>query len=118
MVAETAISQNVSGQTMLHYYKSWFLIQLDRKEEALAAIREAEQQLPDCCFPNVLEAFLLYNLLSGLRKKHQKPCIIWVICGTTSVSIRKQSPAGRLPCSRMIPSRPSCVIFPWPISIS
>ena len=62
--------------------------------------------------------FLLYSLLSGLQQKLRKPCIIWVICGTTSVSIRKQSPAGRLPCSRMIPSRPSCVTFPWLISIS
>ena len=38
--------------------------------------------------------FLLYSLLSGLQQKLRKPCIIWVICGTTSVSIRKQSPAG------------------------
>lgn len=55
-VADTAIGQPVSDQTMLHYYKSWFLIRLDRKEEALAAIREAEKQQPDCCFPNTLEA--------------------------------------------------------------
>ena len=53
-VAGTAIGLQVADQTMLHYYTSWFLIRLDRKEEALAAIHEAEQQIPDCCFPNTL----------------------------------------------------------------
>ncbi len=58
VVADKAIYMNVLGKTMLHYYKSWFLICLDRKEEAFAAIREAERQTSDCCFPNALEAIL------------------------------------------------------------
>lgn len=55
-LVETAIRKKVSEQTLLHYYKSWFLIRLGRKEEARKAIREAEKQSPAGCFPNALEA--------------------------------------------------------------
>lgn len=57
-VAETAIGLQVADRTMLYYYKSWALLSLNRKEEASVAIREAERQNPDCCFPNALEAIL------------------------------------------------------------
>lgn len=55
-VADAAIGKGIAGQTLLHYYKSWFLIALNRTDEAKAAIAVAEKQIPDYCFPNVLEA--------------------------------------------------------------
>lgn len=57
-VAETAIALPVNGQTLLHYYKSWSLINLGRMEVAKEAIRIAEMQSPDYCFPNTPEALL------------------------------------------------------------
>ncbi len=71
-VVDKAIYMNVLGQTMLHYYKSWFLICLDRKEEALAAIREAERQTPDCCFPNALEAILALQAVIDFAEETPK----------------------------------------------
>lgn len=65
-VVDTAIGQSVSGQTMLHYYKCWFLIRLGRKEdEVKAAINEAEKQAPDYCFPNTPEAILALEAVIG-----------------------------------------------------
>lgn len=71
-VVDKVICMNVLGQTMLHYYKSWFLICLDRKEEALAAIREAERQTPDCCFPNALEAILALQAVIDFAEETPK----------------------------------------------
>lgn len=71
-VVDKVICMKVLGQTMLHYYKSWFLICLDRKEEALAAIREAERQTPDCCFPNALEAILALQAVIDFAEETPK----------------------------------------------
>lgn len=60
-VADMAIEQSVSGRTLLHYYKAWFLLQLGRATEAEEAIHIAEQQAPDCCFPNTLEAIQAFQ---------------------------------------------------------
>lgn len=57
-VADAAIGNGIAGQTLLHYYKSWFLITLNRQDEAKVAIAVAEKQMPDYCFPNVLEAVI------------------------------------------------------------
>lgn len=57
-VAETAIDASVSCATLLHYYKSWFLLELGRTAQARQAIGIAESQSPDYCFPNTLEAIL------------------------------------------------------------
>lgn len=72
LVVEIAIREKVSAQTLLHYYKSWFLIQLDRKEEALTAIGEAEEQSPAACFPNALEAILALQTVIGHATKTPK----------------------------------------------
>lgn len=55
-VAERGIEQGIAEQTLLHYYRSWFLIRLGRQEEAQAAIAQAEKEPAGCCFPNALEA--------------------------------------------------------------
>lgn len=61
-VATLAIELNVSNRTMLHYYKCWFLIRMRADDEEVEeAIREAESQSPDYCFPNRLEAILALN---------------------------------------------------------
>lgn len=60
-VADMAIGLSVSGCTLLHYYKAWFLLQLGHSTEAEKAIRVAEQQAPDCCFPNTLEAIQAFQ---------------------------------------------------------
>lgn len=57
-VADMAINAAVSNQTLLHYYKAWFLLRLNRSGEAEETIRIAERQPSDCCFPNALEAIL------------------------------------------------------------
>lgn len=62
VVADTAIALPVDQQTILHYYKCWFLICLNRsKKEVEAAISKAEKQSPDYCFPNALETILALN---------------------------------------------------------
>lgn len=55
-VVEAACEVVVSERTLLHYYKSWFLLSLGRLKEAEMAICVAERQPADCCFPNALEA--------------------------------------------------------------
>lgn len=77
LVADTAIRHKVSGSTLLHYYKSWFLIRLGRKEEAKAAIREAEKQSPDYCFPNALEA--LQALQAVIRLTTETPKALYYL---------------------------------------
>lgn len=71
-VADTAIARSVAGQTMLHYYKSWFLIRLDRStKEIKSAIRTAEHQSPDYCFPNALEAVVaLKSIISYMKTEN------------------------------------------------
>lgn len=57
-VADLALQLPVTSPTLLHYYKSWFLLNLGLAEEAAAAIRRAESQPADYCFPNTLEAIV------------------------------------------------------------
>ena len=57
-VVEVAFEVVVSERTLLYYYKSWFLLSLDRLKEAEMAICVAEHQPADCCFPNTLEAIM------------------------------------------------------------
>lgn len=57
-VAELALQLPVTSPTLLHYYKSWFLLNLGLSEEAAAATRTAESQPADYCFPNTLEAIV------------------------------------------------------------
>lgn len=64
-VANMAIGMNVSNQTMLHYYKCWFMIRMRAWDsEVEAAVEEAEKQSPDCCFPNRLEAILALEAIT------------------------------------------------------
>lgn len=65
-VVDVAIDFSVLQPTLLYYYKSWFLHQLGRKEEAVAVASMAEQQSPDYCFPNTLEAILALQAVVGL----------------------------------------------------
>lgn len=55
-VAELAIGQPIGEQTLLHYYKSWCLIRLGETDKARTAMRLAEKEPADYCFPNALEA--------------------------------------------------------------
>lgn len=55
-VANEAIRYVSNVNTILYYYKSWFLSELQCAEEAILAAQVAEQQSADCCFPNRLEA--------------------------------------------------------------
>lgn len=71
-VAEMAIEANVSSQTLLHYYKAWFLLKLERMEEATEAIRMAEAQPADCCFPNALEAIAALQAVICFSEKAPK----------------------------------------------
>ena len=71
-VVDAAIGYSVSQPTLLHYYKAWFLLQLDKKEEAVAVARVAEQQSPDYCFPNALEAIQALQAVIGLIGKAPK----------------------------------------------
>lgn len=65
-VVDVAIDFSVLQPTLLYYYKSWFLHQLGRKEDAVAVASMAEQQSPDYCFPNTLEAILALQAVVGL----------------------------------------------------
>lgn len=55
-VADMAINAAVADQTLLHYYKAWFLLELKQTDKAQEAIRVAESQPSERCFPNALEA--------------------------------------------------------------
>lgn len=57
-VVKVALDARVAGATLLHYYRCWFLLRSGRTEEARTELAVAEQQLPDCCFPNALEAIV------------------------------------------------------------
>lgn len=71
-VAEMAIDASVSGATLLHYYKSWFLLNLGRIDQARQAIGVAERQSPDYCFPNTLEAILALQAVTQFVEKAPK----------------------------------------------
>lgn len=73
-VADTAIQASVSNQTLLHYYKAWFLLNLGRIDEAQDAIRTAEEQSPDCCFPNALDAIPALQSVIDFVGKAPKAC--------------------------------------------
>lgn len=55
-VSDTAIRYAANASPMLYYYRSWFLCRLGLTDKAILAVEEAEQQQPDCCFPNAPEA--------------------------------------------------------------
>lgn len=57
-VCELACETVVSESTLLHYYRCWCLLSLQRETEAREAIRIAEQQPADYCFPNAIEAIV------------------------------------------------------------
>lgn len=71
-VTEVAIQYPVTGQTLLHYYKSWFLIEAGLTKEAAEAILVAEAQSPDCCFPNALEAIQAFQSVIRFAGKAPK----------------------------------------------
>lgn len=73
-VAEMAIGASVSGVTLLHYYKCWFLLELGKDEEAGQAVNVAETQSPDYCFPNTLEAILALQAVIRISEKAPKAC--------------------------------------------
>ena len=73
-VADMAIHASVSNQTLLHYYKAWFLLKLERIDEGQEAIRIAEKQLPDCCFPNALDAILALQAVIDFAGRAPKAC--------------------------------------------
>lgn len=55
-VIEIALEAAVGGRTLLHFYRGWCLIRLNRLAEAHEAILQAEGEPAACCFPNALEA--------------------------------------------------------------
>lgn len=65
-VVEKAIRLSVANQTLLHYYKTWFLCQLERKEEAREALVIAESQPAQYGFPNTLEAILAFRVITTM----------------------------------------------------
>ena len=71
-VADMAINFAVSGVTLLHYYRSWFLLELGRNDQAKQAIEVAEQQSPAYCFPNTLEAVLALQAVVRFADKAPK----------------------------------------------
>lgn len=71
-VTEIALSIPVSDATLLHYYKSWFLIALHQIEKARKEIRKAEEQPAGCCFPNALEAILALKAVTDLVERSPK----------------------------------------------
>lgn len=73
-VADMAIHASVSNQTLLHYYKAWFLLKLERIDEGQEAIRIAEKQSPDCCFPNALDAILALRSVIDFAGRAPKAC--------------------------------------------
>ena len=65
-VVEWAISFLTKELAMLTYYKSWFLIELGRTEEARQAIQQAEAMPLNTFFPNTLEAILALQAVTAL----------------------------------------------------
>lgn len=65
-VINTAKKQAVRLNTIVFYYRSWFLHRLHRPEEARLAAYTAEQQSPDYCFPNRLEAIPALQTVIGM----------------------------------------------------
>ena len=57
-VVDAAIQLVTTPSPMLLYYKSWFQSKQGCLSKAIFTARQAEQQCPDCCFPNTLEAIL------------------------------------------------------------
>lgn len=65
-VVDVACASATSERTMLYYYRAWFLLSLGRLEEAEEAVRLAERQPADYCFPNALEAILALEVVIRL----------------------------------------------------
>lgn len=71
-VTEIACHSTLANATLLYYYRSWFLLMLGRTEEAKKAIRIAECQPSDYCFPNTLEAILAFQAVIRFAGKVPK----------------------------------------------
>lgn len=65
-VIDTASKHVKLVNTIAFYYKSWFLQQLHRTEEAIQVAYLAEQQSPEYCFPNRLEAIPALQTVSRM----------------------------------------------------
>lgn len=89
-VAELAITLPVAGQTLLHYYKSWFLLNLGLAGEAAEAIRQAESQPADYCFPNALEAMLALQAVARAGRRTPKA---WYYLGNIAYDKRQYANA-------------------------
>lgn len=61
--ANTVLQLYCEGKTrvspLAYYYRGWFALQLNNKEDATQYCRLAAQQSPDCCFPNKIEEVLI-----------------------------------------------------------
>lgn len=53
--------------TLVFYYKAWFALQNDRKNEALTLYKEAAVQSPDLVFPNKIEEVLILQAALSLN---------------------------------------------------
>lgn len=89
-VAELALQLPVTTPTLLHYYKSWFLLNLGLTEEAAAAIRTAESEPADYCFPNTLEAIVA---LRAVIRTGQRTPKAWYYLGNILYDKRQYAEA-------------------------
>lgn len=89
-LAELAISLPVEGQTLLHYYKTWFLLRLGLADEAAQALRAAETQPADYCFPNTLEAIAALEAVARLEVPTPKA---WYYLGNIAYDKRQYAEA-------------------------
>lgn len=65
-VIRMALQYVASASPMLFYYMCWFLHRLDRDDEAVDALIQAEQQPADEYFPNAPEAILAFQVAVSL----------------------------------------------------
>lgn len=71
-LADWALGFVGSERTMLHYYRIWFLLNLDRRDEAVAAASEAEKSPAAYCNPNNLQDILVLNAAASLVEHSPK----------------------------------------------
>lgn len=71
-VVSMALANIASPSPMLLYYKAWFLCQLNRTEEAIETVMQAESTPADEYFPNSLEAILALQCVAKLSIKAPK----------------------------------------------
>lgn len=89
-LADLAIALPVEGQTLLHYYKTWFLLNLGLADEAAQAAGIAESQPADYCFPNTLEAIVALEAVTRLATPAPKA---WYYLGNIVYDKRQYSQA-------------------------